>query len=228
MPISRNRQVHFFLRNAQGAARASGRDREAESRTLSWHVKALVEATPISTPASVAATTWLSRAMVEVGTFTNRENVLLLGAGVSEARPACRRSLPIATRIPPDCPARAAPRDSGIPTRRRVRPRCGRDARTSVSRPDRRDTPSRTPRSRCDSDPEVERQFERNLDASRGEVDIVGEGPADDVRLFVDFLRHEMAVIALVGEKYERSGDLVAGSGAPFNRNRHECRRSYA
>jgi hypothetical protein len=33
-------------------------------------VKALVEATPISGPASVGITTSLSRAMVEVGTFT--------------------------------------------------------------------------------------------------------------------------------------------------------------
>ena len=36
----------------------------------SWQVNALVEATPISGPASVGSTTSLSRAIVEVGTFT--------------------------------------------------------------------------------------------------------------------------------------------------------------
>jgi hypothetical protein len=39
-------------------------------RTLSWHVNALVEATPISGPASVGTTIVLSRAMVEVVTLT--------------------------------------------------------------------------------------------------------------------------------------------------------------
>ena len=38
--------------------------------TASWQVKALVEATPISGPASVGSTTSLSRAIVEVGTLT--------------------------------------------------------------------------------------------------------------------------------------------------------------
>ena len=46
-----------------------GRDREA-GETVSWHVNALVEATPISGPASVGATTSLSRAIEEVGTLT--------------------------------------------------------------------------------------------------------------------------------------------------------------
>src|SRR5215831_17283177 len=38
--------------------------------TASWQVKALVEATPISGPASVGMTASLSRAIVEVGTLT--------------------------------------------------------------------------------------------------------------------------------------------------------------
>ena len=41
-----------------------------QASTESWQVKALVEATPISGPASVGITTSLSRAIVEVGTFT--------------------------------------------------------------------------------------------------------------------------------------------------------------
>ena len=51
---------------------------------------------------------------------------------------------------------------------------------------------------------EVERQVEWQLDAAGGEVDVVGERAADDLRLLVDLLRHEMAVVALVGE--ERAG----------------------
>ncbi len=59
----------LLVRLRQLAARAPGRDREAgEHRKLA--VKALVEATPISGPASVGITTSLSRAIVEVGTFT--------------------------------------------------------------------------------------------------------------------------------------------------------------
>ena len=41
-----------------------------QSSAASWQVNALVEATPISGPASVGITTSLSRAMVEVGTLT--------------------------------------------------------------------------------------------------------------------------------------------------------------
>ena len=38
--------------------------------TINWQVKALVEATPISGPASVGSMVSLSRAIVEVGTLT--------------------------------------------------------------------------------------------------------------------------------------------------------------
>mgnify|MGYP007070489345 CR=1 FL=1 len=38
--------------------------------TASWQVNALVDATPISAPAQVCNTAWLSRAMVLSGTFT--------------------------------------------------------------------------------------------------------------------------------------------------------------
>ncbi len=45
------------------------------ARVANWQVKALVEATPISGPATVRATRSLSRAMVDVGTFTTERMV---------------------------------------------------------------------------------------------------------------------------------------------------------
>ena len=55
---------------------------------------------------------------------------------------------------------------------------------------------------------EIERQFERNFNASGGEVHVMSERPTDDFGLLMDFLRHEMAMIALVGEE-GTGGDLV-------------------
>ena len=49
-------------------------------------MKALVEATPISGPASVGITTSLSRAIVEVGTLTIDSTCCLLLAGVAQRR----------------------------------------------------------------------------------------------------------------------------------------------
>jgi hypothetical protein len=42
----------------------------SDASTINWQVNALVEATPISGPASVCSTVSLSRAIVEVGTLT--------------------------------------------------------------------------------------------------------------------------------------------------------------
>ena len=59
------------------------RERRARAQAIatSWQVNALVEATPISGPASVGARTSASRAMLEVGTLTTatRARALLLG-----------------------------------------------------------------------------------------------------------------------------------------------------
>ncbi len=68
MPISAS--TSSFSSASLSVPRARPAAMARHSRTVSWQVKALVEATPISTPASVAATTSLSRAMVEVGTLT--------------------------------------------------------------------------------------------------------------------------------------------------------------
>ena len=46
----------------------------------------------------------------------------------------------------------------------------------------------------------VDRPGER-LEPLRAEVDVMGERMADDLGLFVDFLGHEVAVIALLGEQ---------------------------
>ena len=54
--------------------------------TVSWQVNALVEATPISGPASVGSTASLSRAIVEVGTLTTDSDVLPLRLGVAQRR----------------------------------------------------------------------------------------------------------------------------------------------
>ena len=51
---------------------------------------------------------------------------------------------------------------------------------------------------------EIERQLHRQRDALGRHVEIMGERVADDLGLLVDFLRHEMAVIALVDQ--ERRG----------------------
>ena len=48
-----------------------------QANTASWQVNALVEATPISGPASVGITTSLSRAIVEVGTLTTESTCCL-------------------------------------------------------------------------------------------------------------------------------------------------------
>ena len=47
----------------------------------------------------------------------------------------------------------------------------------------------------------VARQLEGQPHGAGGEVDVMGERARHDFRLFVDFLGHEMAVVALVDQK---------------------------
>ena len=133
------------FRESMPRARPAAIARQASA--ASWQVNALVEATPISGPASVGITTSLSRAMVEVGTLTIGEHVLLVLAWRSAASPACRRSRPTATRRSRDRPATAAPRGSGTRRRHRSRPAGARSARTSISRPGRHNRRCRRRRS---------------------------------------------------------------------------------
>ena len=51
---------------------------------------------------------------------------------------------------------------------------------------------------------EVERQLHRQRDALSRHVEIMRKRMADHFRLLVDFLRHEMAVIALVDQERRR------------------------
>jgi hypothetical protein len=70
-----------------------------------------------------------------------------------------------------------------------------------LCRPGRRDRPCRRPRSPGGRDGgEVERQIE-NPRRRFGEVDIVRERVRDHLRLLVDLLLHEVAVVALVDEE---------------------------
>ncbi|GJD80758.1 hypothetical protein NBEOAGPD_4001 [Methylobacterium gregans] len=57
-------------RSAESTPRARPAWIARHSSTVSWHENALVEATPISGPASVGSTAEDSRAMVELGTLT--------------------------------------------------------------------------------------------------------------------------------------------------------------
>jgi hypothetical protein len=52
---------------------------------------------------------------------------------------------------------------------------------------------------------EIERQFHRKRDPAGREVHVMGERATHDLRLLVDLLRHEVAVVALLGD--EGAGD---------------------
>ena len=71
MPRHLGQRAHQLLLLASlMAPRARPSPIARQASTVSWQVKALVEATPISGPASVGSTTSNSRAMVEVRTLT--------------------------------------------------------------------------------------------------------------------------------------------------------------
>ncbi len=53
---------------------------------------------------------------------------------------------------------------------------------------------------------EIERQRLRQFDPALGEVDVVGERMADHLGLLVDFLRHEVAVIAFIEQERRSAG----------------------
>ena len=178
----------------------------------SWQVNALVEATPISGPASVGITHVAFARDGRGRHVDDGENVLLLLLGIAQASPACRRSRPTARRRSRGRPSRAAPRGSGIRTRHRSRPAAARSARTSIWRSARRNRRCRRPRSRCASSlREIERQ-RRHAHALGRHVEVMRERVADDFRLLVDFLRHEMAMVALVDQ--ERRRDSTSGPRA--------------
>ncbi len=174
-------------------------------------MKALVEATPISGPASVGITTSLSRAMVEVGTLTTESDVLLLLLGVAQRRqrvgglarlrdedrePAgLQRRLAVA-ELGGDIDLDRQPREALEPVFA--------DQAGIVGGAAGRD---RDPLERA----EIERQRRRQPHPLGRHVEIVRERVADDLGLLVDFLRHEMAMIALVDQE-RRGVDLSTGA----------------
>ena len=87
-------------------ARAVAITRQASS--TSWQVKALVEATPISGPASVGSTASASRAMVLSGTFT-------MAMVFCPAALAWRKAASV-SMVSPDCEMKMAspPSSSGV------------------------------------------------------------------------------------------------------------------
>ena len=117
--------------------------------TISWQVKALVEATPISGPASVGSTVSLSRAMVEVGTLTTESVCSALRLGVAQRR----------QRIGGLAGLRNEDREIALAQRRFAIAEfggdidfdrhAGRAARTSIWRRSRHSSRCRRPRSRC-------------------------------------------------------------------------------
>ena len=68
--ISTRPWTSFVSSSSDNSPRALPAATASEASTINWQVKALVEATPISGPASVCSTVSLSRAIVEVGTLT--------------------------------------------------------------------------------------------------------------------------------------------------------------
>jgi hypothetical protein len=65
-----NSVTKVFSTSGDKVPRARPKATARQASTVNWQVKALVEATPISGPASVGAMTSLSRAIVDVVTLT--------------------------------------------------------------------------------------------------------------------------------------------------------------
>ena len=197
----RPHQLALLARDRSCRARGRGRSPGRRARE-SWQVNALVEATPISGPASVGSTTSDSRAMVEVRTLTIGGDALALAPCSSAASPACRRSRPTARRTatsPPLRQRRLAVAELGGDVdldghaRIALEPVLADEAGV-VGGAAGRDGDARqmlagsTPRSG------------RSTRAS-GHVDVVGQRVADDLGLLVDLLGHEVAVVALVDQQ---------------------------
>ena len=193
--------------SSESAPRARPAAIARQARTASWQVKALVEATPISGPARVGMMTWLSRAMDEDCTLTTDRMCwpLLLRiaqrgervGGLARLRHEDRK-IALAQRrfaiaefggdIDLDRNARVALEpvfgdEAGI-----IGGAAGRNRNALEFR-------------------EIERQLARQHDALIRHVEIMRQRVRDDFRLLVDFLRHEMAVVALVDQE-RRAGGL--------------------
>ena len=169
-----------------------------QASTASWQVKALVEATPISGPASVGITTSLSRAMVEVGTFTTDKTCCWCCLGVAQRR---QRVGGLARLRDEDGEIARLERGFAVAEFRRdidFHRQLG-EALEPVFRhqPGIKGGAAGRDRQAFELLP-VERQFSRQRNLFGGHVDVMGERMADHFRLLVDFLGHEVLVVALV------------------------------
>ena len=175
-----------------------------QASTVSWQVKALVEATPISGPASVGSTT--SR-LARDGRRTHvddRGDALALRLAVAQRRQRVGRLARL--RHEQGEPALGQRRlavaelggDVDVDRNARVAldPVLADQARV-VGRAAGRD---RHLRERAGSMPEIGHHH-----ATFREIDEVGQRVADHLRLLVDLLGHEVAVVALVDQ--QRGGD---------------------
>ena len=70
----------------------------------------------------------------------------------------------------------------------------------------------------------IECQIERQAHHALGEIEIMRQRAADDLRLLVDLLGHEVAIVALVDE--EGPGRAAAGGAARPTRRRRHGRRA--
>ncbi len=171
-----------------------------QASTESWQVKALVEATPISGPASVGSTTSDSRAMDEVRTLTTAAMRWRFGLGVAQR----------GERVGGLARLRDEQRQAALGQRRLAVAHLGgdvdldREARVALDPvlADEAGVVGGAAGRHGDA-----RQAWR-VDAEIGKrdgrfrhVDVVGQRVADDFRLLVDFLRHEVAMVALVDEQ---------------------------
>ncbi len=169
-------------------------------------MKALVEATPISGPASVGSTVSLSRAIVEVGTLTTESVCSALRLGVAQR----------GQRIGGLAGLRNEDRKIALAQRRLAVAEFGGDIEfdrhageplepvfgdiAGIAR-------GAAGRDRDALDIlEVERQFDRQRHPLGRHVDIARQRVADHLRLLVDFLGHEVAIIRLVDQERRGAG----------------------
>ena len=172
-----------------------------QARTASWQVKALVEATPISGPARVGATMSLSRAMVELATLTT--DMILCPFALAQ------RSEAKVSAVSPDCETR---RVSPPGSKRRIAiaklggdfdiDRQPREALEPIFGGQPREIGGAAAADReAGQFRHVDRQLEGKRHAPRRHVEVMRQRASDDLGLFVNFLRHEMAIIAFVDQE---------------------------
>ncbi len=203
--------------SADSVPRARPNARARQARTASWQVKALVEATPISGPASVRALTSRLARHGRGADVDDADDGLALGLGVAQR---CQRVGRLARLRDHDRDAVAAHRRLAIAELGRDVDvdRYPGDALEPVFRRQARDIGGAAGHDGDAVDPGgIEGQFEGQRDAAGRQVDVMGQRAAHHLGLLVDLLRHEVAIVALV--------DHEGGGEALLLRPRHAAVR---